>query len=70
MRAFPLRTSLIVMGISSIVAQILLMREFLVSFLGNELTLGVIFANWMKQPETFMKVLLLFQNVQIRSALS
>lgn len=35
------------MGISSIVAQILLMREFLVSFLGNELTLGVILANWM-----------------------
>lgn len=35
------------MGISSIVAQILLMREFLVSFLGNEITLGVILANWM-----------------------
>jgi len=35
------------MGISSIVAQILLMRELLVSFLGNELTLGVILANWM-----------------------
>ncbi len=35
------------MGISSIVAQILLIREFLVSFLGNELTLGVILANWM-----------------------
>jgi spermidine synthase len=35
------------MGISSIVAQILLMREFLISFLGNELTLGVILANWM-----------------------
>ena len=35
------------MGISSIVAQILLMRELLVSFLGNELTIGVILANWM-----------------------
>jgi spermidine synthase len=47
MRAFPLKISLIIMGISSIVAQILLMREFLISFLGNELTLGVILANWM-----------------------
>jgi spermidine synthase len=47
MRAFPLKISLLIMGISSIVAQILLMRELLVSFLGNELTLGVILANWM-----------------------
>lgn len=35
------------MGVSSITAQVLLMREFLVSFLGNELTLGIILANWM-----------------------
>jgi spermidine synthase len=47
MKAFSLKISLIIMGVSSIVAQILLMREFLVSFLGNELTLGVILANWM-----------------------
>ena len=47
MRLLSLKTSLLIMGISSIVAQILLMREFLVSFLGNELTLGVILANWM-----------------------
>ena len=39
--------SLVIMGISSITAQILLMRELLVSFLGNELTLGIILANWM-----------------------
>jgi len=43
--AFP--ASLIVMGLSGIVAQILLLRELLVSFLGNELTLGIILANWL-----------------------
>ena len=35
------------MGLSSITAQIVLLRELLVSFLGNELTLGVILANWL-----------------------
>jgi spermidine synthase len=47
MRIYSLKISLLIMGISSIVAQIVLMRELLVSFLGNELTLGVILANWM-----------------------
>ena len=47
MRISILKVSLIIMGISSIVSQITLMREFLISFLGNELTLGVILANWM-----------------------
>lgn len=35
------------MGLSSITAQVLLMRELLVSFYGNELTLGTILANWL-----------------------
>lgn len=35
------------MGLSGITAQIVLLRELLVSFLGNELTLGVILANWL-----------------------
>jgi len=47
MRIPFLKISLVIMGISSITAQILLMREFLVSYLGNELTLGIILANWM-----------------------
>lgn len=34
-------------GLSGIIAQVLLLRELLVSFLGNELTLGVILANWL-----------------------
>ncbi len=34
-------------GLSGIIAQILLLRELLISFLGNELTFGVILANWL-----------------------
>ncbi len=39
--------SIFIAGLSGIVAQILLLRELLISFLGNELTLGVILANWL-----------------------
>jgi spermidine synthase len=35
------------MGLSGIVAQIILLRELLISFLGNELTLGIILGNWL-----------------------
>jgi spermidine synthase len=35
------------MGMSGIVAQIILLRELLISFLGNELTLGIILGNWL-----------------------
>jgi spermidine synthase len=35
------------MGASGIIAQIILLRELLVSFLGNELVLGIILANWL-----------------------
>ena len=47
MRKLPLKVSLFIMGLSGITAQIVLLRELLVSFLGNELTLGVILANWL-----------------------
>lgn len=47
MRTISLRISLLVLGLSGIIAQITLLRELLVSFLGNELTLGVILANWL-----------------------
>jgi len=47
MRIFTLKISLLIMGLSGIVAQIILLREFLISFLGNELTLGIILANWL-----------------------
>jgi len=35
------------MGLSGTVAQIILLRELLISFLGNELTLGIVLANWL-----------------------
>ena len=41
------KTSLLIMGVSGIAAQILLLRELLISFLGNELSLGIILANWL-----------------------
>ena len=47
MRILPLKVSLFIMGLSGLTAQIVLLRELLVSFLGNELTLGVILANWL-----------------------
>ncbi len=47
MKTHPLRISIIMMGISGTSAQILLLRELLISFFGNELTLGMILANWL-----------------------
>jgi len=38
--------TILVIGSSGIAAQVLLLRELLVSFYGNELTLGIILANW------------------------
>jgi len=35
------------MGISAVITQIILLREFLSVFFGNELVIGIIFANWM-----------------------
>ncbi len=39
--------ALLVMGFSGIVAQILLLRELLITFYGNELSIGIILANWL-----------------------
>jgi len=47
MVALSLKISLLIMGLSGIIAQIILLRELLVSFQGNELTLGIILANWL-----------------------
>jgi spermidine synthase len=38
--------ALVLMGFTSLVVQTLLIREFLIVFLGNELTVGLILANW------------------------
>jgi len=39
-------SAILIVGISGLVAQVLLLRELLVSFYGNELVLGVVLANW------------------------
>lgn len=36
-----------IIGLSGIVAQVILLRELMVGFQGNEMTVGVIFANWL-----------------------
>ncbi|MDI6640925.1 MAG: spermine synthase [Elusimicrobiota bacterium] len=38
---------ILITGFSGIVAQVLLLRELLVSFYGNELSIGIILANWL-----------------------
>jgi spermidine synthase len=40
------RTAFVLLGAFSIVVQAVFLREFLVVFFGNELAIGVIFANW------------------------
>ena len=41
-----LSVAILVMGFSGLVAQILLLRELLIVFSGNELCIGIILANW------------------------
>jgi len=42
-----IKISILITGLSGIIAQITLLRELLISFLGNELTIAIILANWM-----------------------
>jgi spermidine synthase len=42
-----LRGALLLMGFTSVVAQVVLMRELMVTFYGNELSLGVMLACWL-----------------------
>jgi spermidine synthase len=39
--------AILIMGFSGLVAEILLLREFLIIFSGNEFSIGVILANWL-----------------------
>ncbi|MBN2214395.1 MAG: hypothetical protein JW723_09130 [Bacteroidales bacterium] len=43
----PYRIFAILLGFSSIITQIILLREFMLLFSGNELVIGIILANWM-----------------------
>lgn len=42
-----LAVSVLITGLSGLTAQILLLRELLINFQGNELTIGIILANWL-----------------------
>lgn len=42
-----LKIAVLVMGFSGLVAQMVLLRELLIIFSGNELSIGIIFANWL-----------------------
>ena len=42
-----LRTAIIIMGLSGLIAEIFLLRELLIVFSGNELSIGIILANWL-----------------------
>ncbi len=46
-QTLKLHVFLFYIGFGSILSQILLIREFLVSFYGNELSIGIIFAGWL-----------------------
>lgn len=39
--------TVLIIGFSGLVAQVLLLRELMVNFYGNELTLGIILSNWL-----------------------
>ncbi|MCK5063774.1 MAG: hypothetical protein KAQ97_00755, partial [Candidatus Fermentibacteraceae bacterium] len=42
-----LSLAIVGMGFSGIVAQILILRELFITFLGNELSIGIVLANWL-----------------------
>jgi len=43
---YILNLTILLVGLSGLAGQVLLLRELLVSFCGNELTLGIVLANW------------------------
>jgi spermidine synthase len=47
MRKFSLVYALLIMGFTAIVSQVILIRELIVTFSGNELSIGIFFANWL-----------------------
>ena len=73
--------ALVIMGFSGIIAQILLLRELLITFYGNELSIGIVLANWLvleafgcfflgKMVERFKRPLQGFVGLQIIFSLS
>lgn len=46
-KSYYLGVSLFYIGFGSVISQILLVREFFVSFYGNELSIGIVFGGWL-----------------------
>lgn len=76
-----LRITILIMGFSGIVAQMLLLRELLIVFSGNELSIGIILANWLileafgcfflgKKAETVKNKIATFAGITILLSLS
>jgi spermidine synthase len=47
MKKFSLVYALLIMGFTAIISQVILIRELIVTFSGNELSIGIFFANWL-----------------------
>lgn len=47
MRKYSITYALFLMGATAVVAQILLIRELMITFSGNELSIGIFLANWL-----------------------
>ena len=47
MNKFSLYFALLLLGITAVITQVVLIREFIVTFSGNELSIGIILANWL-----------------------
>jgi len=47
MKDLPLHFALFLMGVAFIISQVLVIRELLVVFVGNELSIAIILANWL-----------------------
>jgi spermidine synthase len=47
MNRFSIFFALILLGITAILTQVILIREFIIIFSGNELSIGIILANWL-----------------------
>jgi len=45
--SLTVRAALSLIGFTAVIAQVLLMRELMVAFGGNELSLGLMLANWL-----------------------
>lgn len=47
LQEIPLKWIVVLLGFSAIITQVILLREFMSTFYGNELVLGLVLANWM-----------------------